>query len=289
MKGTIYKYTFPDGKVYIGQTVRPLEARHREHTTPSTGKLNPAFWKAWEKFGTAKLDVLEEIDDSDDNLVPLLNIAEAHYIMMYQSTNPEFGYNRISHSFVQGTKSRLLKQEHDRLFYKIWEDREPFFITLLGKVLSTGLDGPLSEEEKEYIREVAFQYLPFGPEGIDIDNLENLVCNNDEEPLEQLSFAIQQSREEEMSLLSSMIWDFIHENEVEICDKKVIQKISKGGEVIKEYSGINEIMHDLNLSRPTNIYHALEGKQKTAYGYIWRYKSDGIKDEVLSANSEGEC
>lgn len=30
MKGIIYKYTFPDGKVYIGQTRNP-EKRKREH------------------------------------------------------------------------------------------------------------------------------------------------------------------------------------------------------------------------------------------------------------------
>ena len=34
-----------------------------------------------------------------------------------------------------------------------------------------------------------------------------------------------------------------------------------------------EVMHDLNLKSPVNIYNALEGKQKTAYGYIWKYKN----------------
>ena len=36
MKGIIYKYTFPDGKVYIGQTRNP-EKRKREHIDPKTG------------------------------------------------------------------------------------------------------------------------------------------------------------------------------------------------------------------------------------------------------------
>jgi hypothetical protein len=51
MKGYIYKYTFPDGKVYIGQTVRPVAARHREHITPSTGRVNVGFWEAYQKYG----------------------------------------------------------------------------------------------------------------------------------------------------------------------------------------------------------------------------------------------
>ena len=48
MKGYIYKYTFPDGKVYIGQTRRPIELRHAEHLNPSTGPLNPGFWEAYQ-------------------------------------------------------------------------------------------------------------------------------------------------------------------------------------------------------------------------------------------------
>ena len=51
MKGFIYKYTFPDGKVYIGQTRRPLEVRHKEHLNPKIGRLNPKFWEAFKKFG----------------------------------------------------------------------------------------------------------------------------------------------------------------------------------------------------------------------------------------------
>ena len=41
MKGYIYKYTFSDGKVYVGQTRRHISIRHREHMSPSTGPLNP--------------------------------------------------------------------------------------------------------------------------------------------------------------------------------------------------------------------------------------------------------
>ncbi len=50
-KGYIYKYTFPDGKVYIGQTRRPPEERHREHFDEKIGKLNTKFWEAYETIG----------------------------------------------------------------------------------------------------------------------------------------------------------------------------------------------------------------------------------------------
>ena len=42
MKGIIYKYTFPDGKVYIGQSRNP-EKRMRDHLDPKTGSVNKGF------------------------------------------------------------------------------------------------------------------------------------------------------------------------------------------------------------------------------------------------------
>ena len=50
MKGYIYKYTFPDGKVYIGQTRRDPQIRHREHISPVTGSTNGGFWRAYSTF-----------------------------------------------------------------------------------------------------------------------------------------------------------------------------------------------------------------------------------------------
>ena len=194
MKGVIYKYTFPDGKVYIGQTTRPLAARHREHITPSTGKLNPAFWRAWEKFGKADLAVLEEIEADEETITSKLNIVEASYIQKYKATNPEYGYNALDCSYTHGTRQKQLKAEFDKRFSELWEERDVFYRDLLGKVLSVGLQGQLNDDEKAFIREEVFQYLPFGPDGIDIDNLTNLVSDFDEEPLEQLLFAIKECR-----------------------------------------------------------------------------------------------
>ena len=45
MKGIIYKYTFPDGKVYIGQTRRHPEKRKREHLAKDVGPTNKGFWE----------------------------------------------------------------------------------------------------------------------------------------------------------------------------------------------------------------------------------------------------
>lgn len=79
MKGYIYKYTFPDGKVYIGQTRRPIEIRHSEHLNPSTGPLNPGFWEAYQKLGMPVLTVLETVEDDDQTrLIQLLHVWKIH-------------------------------------------------------------------------------------------------------------------------------------------------------------------------------------------------------------------
>ena len=57
MKGVIYKYTFPNGKVYIGQTRRNPELRHREHLDPITGPCNSGFWREYQKFKDYKYEI----------------------------------------------------------------------------------------------------------------------------------------------------------------------------------------------------------------------------------------
>ena len=278
MKGTIYKYTFPDGKVYIGQTIRPLEARHVEHITPSTGMANIGFWEAWVKYGTAELIVLEEIEADDEiSLIAKLNLLEAQYIRYYCSTDPEYGYNRLSRSHTRGPAAKLLNKEHDRIFLGLWGPRYAFYDELRTIALR-GNSGPgFSEEQKKFIREYVFRYLPFGPDEINIDNLDSLVNQYDEEPLEELLFAIESSCSEEKEILSSLAWEQVLEHKDGLLSSRVIQKIDRDGNIVKEYLSISEVMHDLGLKRPENIYNVLEGKQKTAYGYFWKRKENTSK------------
>ena len=72
MKGYIYKYTFPNGKTYIGQTRRHISIRHKEHLNPSIGPLNPGFWKAYQELGEPKLEIIKVIESN--NKQDLINI-----------------------------------------------------------------------------------------------------------------------------------------------------------------------------------------------------------------------
>ena len=85
---------FANGKIYIGKTERDVQKRFTEHLTESRAKnsktYNYCLSRAIRKYGEQAFDVAVLADN-----VPLekLDLIEAHYIDMYQSNDPEIGYN----------------------------------------------------------------------------------------------------------------------------------------------------------------------------------------------------
>ena len=82
----VYKYVNNiNGKVYIGQTTRTLEERHKEHER----NQKTAFDKALSKYGSKSFtcEVLRWCETEEE-----LNEAEIYYIKLYNSLVP-FGYN----------------------------------------------------------------------------------------------------------------------------------------------------------------------------------------------------
>lgn len=122
-KGYIYKYTFPNGKVYIGQTAQNLEDRHYQHLY-NAGHLDAKdriillVDRAIHKYGTPNLEIIEEIEFMDSDSVRFqeeLNEKEKKYIREYKSTQKKYGYNR----HVGGKKvseKLILEDEWYRLF-----------------------------------------------------------------------------------------------------------------------------------------------------------------------------
>ena len=103
MKGYVYKYTFSNGKIYVGQTRRDVNVRHREHMNPSTGPLNPRFWQAYQELGEPKLEIIKEIEDENNyELIQALNRCE---------TNRE-GYTNLICDFEMKIKKPPPKRRH---------------------------------------------------------------------------------------------------------------------------------------------------------------------------------
>ena len=75
---------------------------------------------------------------------------------------------------------------------------------------------------------------------------------------------------------SEIINRYIAENAEEIIRKakqgKIIQQLDMEGNVIKEFETQDDIRVAFNLVRIDNIINVIKGRQKSAYGFRWRYK-----------------
>lgn len=85
---------FSNSKIYIGKTERDVNKRFREHIQESRIKKSPTYnyclSRAIRKYGEQAFDVAILAEDIPDEM---LDIVEAHYIDMYNSSDPEIGYN----------------------------------------------------------------------------------------------------------------------------------------------------------------------------------------------------
>lgn len=275
MKGYIYKYTFPDGKVYIGQTRRPIEVRHAEHLNPSSGVLNPGFWEAYQSVGPPVLSILEIIESDDVTaLIEQLNQRETAYIYREKATDPAYGYNRKTMATTYSPNINILKKVFKSMCKQAEEEKEPFFDTLTEKLLHGEGDNLTAEEKafvKGYIEEDHDFMHPISDE---------MIYDDSTFSDEDFSYIIEDMMDHAIWLYNQetqeIIWRYIMENSAEIIRKarqgKIIQQIDKEGNVVHEYESPNDIMGAFNIRSMNNITNVLKGKQKTAYGFFWRYK-----------------
>lgn len=97
----VYRYTFPDGKVYVGVTKNTVQKRKDcgyQHNKPLTNAIREAGFK------NVKIDILAKTKDRNAAFE-----LEKEYIEQFRATEPEFGYN-VSH----GGKSTFLGLKHTR-------------------------------------------------------------------------------------------------------------------------------------------------------------------------------
>lgn len=276
MRGVIYKYTFPNGKIYVGQTRRPLEIRHKEHISPVTGPLNPGFWTAYNEFGEAKLEILETVEEENGiSLVNALNARETYYISALKATNPDYGYNKKATGTTYSSDKQILDAEFEKIWKKVAEQGYPTFYFIYDKI-EAGQVEELTAEERSFIKSSLLENNLFSnplkavmnPETFSVEGEDNLFWLEEAIDYAQLVF-----NEESWA----NIRQYIAENTSSICRKakkeNAILQIDKNGVVLKEYLDADEIRTAFNIQRIDNIINVLKGRQKTAYGYYWQYKN----------------
>ena len=100
MRGVVYKYTSPSGKVYIGQTCRERKRRN-EFLTHKTYTKGSFIEEARKKYGPEnfKYEVIFEVErETKEEVVKELDYWEEYYIKEYKSTDRRYGYNMMKGS-----------------------------------------------------------------------------------------------------------------------------------------------------------------------------------------------
>lgn len=98
IKGIIYKFTnMINGKVYIGQTIRPLKERVDEHIRNKKSLVSKAIKKyGFINFKITTIDkayTIEELNRKEDDLVKLYNCISPRGYNLCNGGGNTFGYN----------------------------------------------------------------------------------------------------------------------------------------------------------------------------------------------------
>ena len=131
---TVYKHTAPNGKVYIGITRRKLEERWE---AGKGYKSNSLFYKAILKYGWANIkhEVIKSGLTKEE-----AEIAEIYYISLYNSTNPQKGYNlREGGSTASFSEQTREKQRASHIGKKLPEEqKKKISAAMKGRKVSRG-------------------------------------------------------------------------------------------------------------------------------------------------------
>lgn len=68
--------------------------------------------------------------------------------------------------------------------------------------------------------------------------------------------------------------DIVEQALHEYAEINAIVALDQKGNIIKEFYSFDEIALFFNVKRADNVKNVLAGRQKSAYGYSWKYRKD---------------
>ena len=112
---SVYKLTMPNGKVYIGQTNRPVQRRWANGLGYAGNKALTADIEAF-GWDNVEHEILERVDTREEAME-----RERFYILKFESNNPERGYNTTTNLHSFGTKEEKLsaKRAYSREYMNV--------------------------------------------------------------------------------------------------------------------------------------------------------------------------
>lgn len=246
LKGVVYRiFNKQNGQSYIGKTVGSFSFRYPSGSwwKHSSNKL---LRQDYEKYGSDAFMV--EILESGHGNERLLEL-ESLYIFSYNTFVPH-GYNLHYDSDPLGSSGKgrvsVAKLKSDKIYVFAKDGKDD----LIKYYMNTGSGGPCSDETKRKI---------------------SASNKGKKRTLEQC----RRIGESKIGIKPSK--ETIEKRSLSLKGKHsipIIQIDPKTKECIKEYSSIQDAAKALGLSSSANLSSVCKGRQKTAGGFIFKYKNE---------------
>lgn len=174
-RGFIYKYTFPNGKVYIGQTKVSVKVRHYQHMSASRDPQRRTLCEvAIAKYGEPQCETIETIEVGDHEFSKLSNLldeAEKKWIRHYDSTTASGkGYNVHEGGKILEPRELLLQERWYEIYNNDGWEEGIAYVRYLLESIGTKLcitKEKLTKEERSIWYGYKFHEYYFKEEGVE--------------------------------------------------------------------------------------------------------------------------
>lgn len=304
-EGYIYKIVNDvNDKIYIGQTTTTLKQRMNSHLYQSRkNKSNSVLYSAIQKYGEDHFSIISiqsYTAESKNELVNILNKEEIYYIHEFNSLLPN-GYNlshgggqfSVTHSFpvcaydingnliaeyptataaaidVNGSLSNILLCCNGKLRYAnhyIWRFKDDAFNLYMVDVDSTQISNGRKRPVNQYSLSGEFlkQYgsITEAASVYGVPSAINYCCLH----RSKSAYGYIWCYSDECPELPNINNIYLH---------RKVKQYSLTGELLNIYSGSTAAANKNFLKNgASNITSCCKRKQKTAYGFVWRYEED---------------
>lgn len=262
--GIIYKITnLVNGKVYIGQTIRSIEERKRQHLLDADNGCEFILHKAIRKYKKESFNwtIIDSSYSREE-----LNDKEVFWIVFYNSYSKEKqsnGYNM--------TKGGESLSGNDNPFYgKTHSDeaKKKMSEKAKGRVVSERTRRLIGDtHSRKYSGKKSHKY------GVKLSK-----CIR--EKMSKAHTGVKKTETHKMNISLSK------KGKETISTKAVIQ-LSLKGDYIAQYSTIKE-GEEKTGTYSTHIVNCCKGNMKSSNGYMWMYKEDYSEDNIMKKVKEYE-
>lgn len=280
--GIIYKYTAPNGKVYIGQTTNELYRRRMWFGTGRYTGGKSKIDRARRKYGAVNFTyeiLFKRKYTSVEIATQELNRLESYYIGLYDSYRK--GYNSTlggdsSRGYVPTEETRRKQSVATKGRKKSADFGIKVSTALRGKSKSQAHRRHLSESKRNSGNKIAQYTLEGGLirvwDNIDVVSTMLGVCR---ESIAGCCRGKSKSAHGYLWRYAKGVPSHTIPPKGRRCDTRAVLQLSLDGHLLKEFISVEDAANSVGVAS-TNISACCRGKTQTIKGYKWIYKDGNL-------------